>query len=74
MNALPEDLGHGVFASFDPEHNTIWLLSERNENSLSKRPVVRVDRVALNTTTFSALMRFADKVWPEPTDPGDWSP
>ena len=69
MNALPEYLGDGVHASFDPDRNQIWLLVERAENQLSGRPIVRVDRVPLNTTVFSALIRFADRVWPEESLP-----
>lgn len=65
MNALPEYLGEGVYASFDANLNLIWLLVEHETNDELKT-LVRLERIALDTTAFSALLRFADRCWPQP--------
>ncbi|HET6462844.1 MAG TPA: hypothetical protein VFH33_03505, partial [Candidatus Krumholzibacteria bacterium] len=31
-----------------------------------RKTLVRLERIALDTTAFSALLRFADRCWPQP--------
>jgi hypothetical protein len=64
-NAISEYLGDGVTAQFDPDGNQIWLIVERKEPAVKLAHVLHVERVALDTTVFSALCRFADRCWPE---------
>jgi hypothetical protein len=49
----PEYLGDGVYASFDDAFQ-IWLHTEREEG--------KVERIALDSEVFSALVRYRNKM------------